>query len=244
MKCFLVGGHKDLLDSVETYLQTNFFYISICAKSAYDANTQKMIDLSEPNLIIFDVDINTEIPLEIYRKVKSASIDMLAMIPKDQNIMDYLNKKDIAYITKPIDHSALRFYINTVYSKRSKEEELQQILTRIRNTNPKKRIAIPQEKEIQMISTNDILYIEADINYCLVYLREKKTICVSKTLKSFEQQLCNNHEFYRIHQSYLINLNHINKVTKTKLPQVSMINGDILTISRSKKTAFLKLILN
>ncbi len=244
MKCFLIGNQKGILDTIETYIQTNFFYITICGKLQGSSQALKTIDFNEPNLIILDIDIDTEIPLDIYNKIKASSIDVLVITPDQKKIIGYLKKKNLGYITKPLNYSALNFHINTLYAKRSKEKELQHILDRIRSTSPKKRIAIPQEKEIQMIATRDIVYIEADVNYCQVYIKEKKSICVSKTLKSFEKQLKNNHEFYRIHQSYLINLNHISKVIKTKLPQVSMINGDILTIARSKKSAFLKLILD
>ena len=243
MKCFLIGTNTNLLKSVATYLQVNFFYITIVETVNTYKEVTKIIDLTLPNLVIFDVEVDTQIPFNILRKARIYPIDFLALAPKNNKITDILENHKINYISKPIDDSELRININSIYANRSKEEELQKILTRIRNTAPKKRIAIPQEKQISMIPTEEVLYIEADINYCQIHILDKKTICISKTLKSFEQQLVHNREFFRIHQSYLINLNCIHRIIKTKLPQVEMINGDILTISRSKKTSFLKLIL-
>ena len=202
-----------------------------------------MLYKTTPDLILIDVNIDIEIPAGFLRKVRKAAIDVLAIIPNSPSVIKSLEKHNIKYITKPVDFTELRISINKSYVGISKEKELEQILTRIKSTTPKKRIAIPQEKQIQMVSVQDIMYIEADINYCQIYIQDQKSICVSKTLKTFEQQLINNVEFYRIHQSYLININYITKILKSKLPQVVMENGDILTISRSKKTDFLKSIL-
>ncbi len=243
MKCFLIGDDKNLLENIEAYLQGNFFYITICERSNSYAEAELMLQKIKPDLILLDIGVSLESSFSLLKKVNSYSIDVFFITTEDQDIINYLKKNNLKYLTKPIDYSEFRFYINTFYVTRSKEKELQQILSGIRVTAPKKRIAIPQEKQIQMIAIQDILYIEADINYCQIHILDKKSLLVSKTLKSFEKQLINNNEFFRIHQSYLINLNHISKIIKTKLPQVVMINGDILTISRSKKTAFLRLIL-
>ncbi len=243
MKCFLIGSDNDLLEKIEVFLKANFFYITVCERFDSYAEAEKMLQKTKPDLAIVDITLDIDQTTGFLKLIKKYATDNLLIFPKDQHIIDIFKQKSVSHLIKPIDYTELRFCINTLYINRSKEIELQKILTRIRNTAPKKRIAIAQEKQIQMIPIQDILYIEADINYCQIYILDKKSMCVSKTLKSFEQQLINNKEFYRIHQSYLINLNYINTIIKTKLPQVLMTNGDILTVSRSKKTEFLRLIL-
>ncbi len=243
MTCFLIGADNNLLESIEAYLQANFFYIKVIEKLNSHSQSEKMLQKITPDLVLIDIVIGIEIPTSFLKKIKKSAIDTIAIIPNNDDIINLLEKHGITYVIKPIDFTELRIAINKSYIGISKEKELEQILKRIKSTTPKKRIAIPQEKQIQMIAVKDILYIEADINYCQIYIIDQKSICVSKTLKTFEQQLTNNPEFYRIHQSYLININYINKILKAKLPQVVMTNGDILTISRSKKTDFLKSIL-
>ncbi|WP_108868791.1 LytR/AlgR family response regulator transcription factor [Aquimarina aquimarini] len=243
MKCFLIGENRNLLENIEAYLQANFFYIRAYEKTNSYKEGEKMLQKVKPDLVLLDITVNLEIPFDLLKKIKKYTIDHLVIIPNDKEVINFLKKEKIISLTTPLDYEELQLYINTFYINKTKEIELQQILSRIHNKVPKTRIAIPQEKQIQMVSLRDIIYIEADVNYCQIHIHDKKPMCVSKTLKSFEEQLINNNEFYRIHQSYLINLNYINKVIKTKLPQVIMTNGDILPISRSKKVDFLKLIL-
>lgn len=243
MKCFLIGSEKDLLESLEAYILTHFFYIEVLEKVNSYSEAEKILPKIKPDLVLIDITSSLEAPLIFLKKILEFSVHVIAITPINQSIICNLKKNNIAYITKPLEYIELRLCINVFYANKYKEKELQQFLGHIHSTAPKKRIAVHQEKQIQMISTEDILYIKADINYCQIHTVNNDSICVSKTLKSLEEQLINNNEFYRIHQSYLINLNHIKKIIKTKLPQVVMTNGDILTISRSKKTIFYRLIL-
>ncbi|WP_160114613.1 LytTR family DNA-binding domain-containing protein [Aquimarina sp. AU474] len=243
MRCFLIGSDKNLLDKIEEFLQTHFFYITACEKSDSYLKTEEILKKTKPDVIIVDIAVGIDDLANFLKIVKKNVIDCIFIIPQCPLTIDFLEQNKLSYLIKPIDYTQLRFCINTAYVNRSRAIELQKVLTNIQRTTPKKRIAVPQEKQIQMIPTQDILYIEADINYSHIHIIDKKSMCVSKTLKSFEQLLINNKEFYRIHQSYIINLNYINTIIKTKLPQVLMTNGDILTVSRSKKTNFLKLIL-
>ena len=80
--------------------------------------------------------------------------------------------------------------------------------------------------------------------YCYIHIREAKPVLVAKTLKEFEQKLSDHSDFIRIHQSYMINAHHIKKIYKAKQPQVMMQNGEVLSISKSRKMEFFEKILN
>ena len=66
-----------------------------------------------------------------------------------------------------------------------------------------------------------------------------KKITIAKTLKEVEESL-RGVDFYRIHQSHLVNMNHISKVVKGEGGYVVMKDGTTITISRNKKEAFLE----
>jgi two-component system LytT family response regulator len=50
------------------------------------------------------------------------------------------------------------------------------------------------------------------------------------------------YNFYRIHNSHLINLNYIQKYIKAQGGQVIMQDGTIIDVARRKKDEFLKMI--
>ena len=105
------------------------------------------------------------------------------------------------------------------------------------------RIAIPTIDGLQFIETGNIIYLEADSNYTVIYLKGDKKITVAKTLKEFEELLPVS-IFIRIHHSYIINKKFIQRYIKGEGGQVVMSNERILDVSRRKKEEFMKAIGN
>jgi two-component system LytT family response regulator len=103
------------------------------------------------------------------------------------------------------------------------------------------RIAIPSMDGLQFIATGNIIYLEANSNYTNFYLINDKKITVAKTLKDFEELLPGS-IFIRIHHSYIININCIEKYIRGEGGQVQMKNGAMLDVARRKKEDFLKII--
>lgn len=104
-----------------------------------------------------------------------------------------------------------------------------------------KRIAIPATEGLQFIKVDDIIYLEASVNYTKFYLEKNLKYTVSKTLKEFEDMLPEN-TFLRIHNSYIINKTCVEKYIRGEGGQVVLTNGATLDVSKRKKTEFLKAI--
>ncbi|MBK6373120.1 MAG: LytTR family transcriptional regulator [Saprospiraceae bacterium] len=77
-----------------------------------------------------------------------------------------------------------------------------------------------------------MLYCEADNNYTKFNLLNKKPLLVSKTLGDFDE-LLSEHQFIRIHKSYLVNIKYITKVNRDGT--LTMSDGKELSISKRKK---------
>ncbi|MFC4723424.1 LytR/AlgR family response regulator transcription factor [Geojedonia litorea] len=71
-------------------------------------------------------------------------------------------------------------------------------------------IYVKHHQKMIKIALHDILYIEADRNYCKIYTPSKDHIVVM-TLKGLTSQLPASN-FLRIHRSYVVNLHHIQEV--------------------------------
>jgi len=91
------------------------------------------------------------------------------------------------------------------------------------------------------VRMDDIIYCKAQDSYTHVFLHDGKRHLVSRLLKEFELLLVT-HNFFRIHKSYLINIDHIERVIKTDGVTVMMSNRDELPVSFRKKERFIHLI--
>ncbi|PWK27360.1 LytTr DNA-binding domain-containing protein [Arcicella aurantiaca] len=88
------------------------------------------------------------------------------------------------------------------------------------------------------IDISNIIMLEAQVNYTIIYLKNGKKMMVSKTLKSFEELLLN-YRFYRIHRAFLINSEHLQAYDST-LGQARLTNDYTVSTSRRKKEFFEK----
>ncbi len=74
-------------------------------------------------------------------------------------------------------------------------------------------IFIRSHDKMVKVYINDILYIEAERNYCKIHCRDKEHLLVS-TLKDLEEKLVVNN-LMRIHRSFIVNLFHIDEIAST-----------------------------
>ena len=71
-------------------------------------------------------------------------------------------------------------------------------------------IFIRKNERMIKIMIDDILYFEADRNYCKIFSKNKECLLVM-TLKEIDEKLPED-RFLRIHRSYIVNLSHVDEV--------------------------------
>lgn len=84
------------------------------------------------------------------------------------------------------------------------------------------------------VDIKDILYIEAERNYCRIFSKTKEYLLVM-TLKDMAEKLPQQH-FLRVHRSFIINLSQINEIANSHI----VIGKKIIPISKSLKDELLK----
>ena len=130
-----------------------------------------------------------------------------------------------------------RLKANQIQSAQQVPNLLQQVKYPSSNTG---KIAIASANAIEFVNINDIVYLQADGVYTHVYLNNN-TITSTKNLKEFDD-LLRAQNFFRIHHSYLVNMNHIKKYIKGDGGSVIMVNDIEIEVSRRRKSAFLEIL--
>lgn len=112
-------------------------------------------------------------------------------------------------------------------------KELKKSLSEISVPENKKVIAIPFEGSTHLVHEDDIIYCQAEGNYCRINL-DNKSILLSKTLKRIEHLLPDK-TFIRCHQSFLVNKKYIRSVSNKNFMKIKCRNNiQKIPISRSK----------
>lgn len=100
------------------------------------------------------------------------------------------------------------------------------------------KLIIPTREGYEFIEADSILYCEANGNRCKIQTYSR-TIQVSKPLKNIEKQL-SEVLFFRVHQSFLVNVEEVTKYIKGKGGYVVLSNGCEIKIAESRREDVLR----
>ena len=93
---------------------------------------------------------------------------------------------------------------------------------------------MPTSKGREAIEPEDIIYLEAKVNYTIFHTTRKK-IMTSFHLKFFDHALRDNPSFLRINRSYLVNINFLKSLDwANENKEAWLTDGTKLRISRRK----------
>jgi len=88
---------------------------------------------------------------------------------------------------------------------------------------------------VVMIAISDIIRVESDSNYCIIYCADGQRNVASRPLRAVEALLPAD-QFARVHQSHLVRITQLKVVHKD---EVALVNGDRLPLSRSQRNVIL-----
>lgn len=91
----------------------------------------------------------------------------------------------------------------------------------------------------QNVNPEEVIRLQADVNYTRVFLADGKKILVATTLKEIENRFSAFPKFVRINKSMIINLDCIKNIQNEK---IMLKNGEMISASRRRKKAFFELV--
>jgi two-component system LytT family response regulator len=196
-------------------------------------------------MVFLDVEMPHMNGFEMLQALPSIDFELIFSTSYDQYALKAIRYSALDYLLKPVDVEELQAAVQKVITRRKKplSEQLEILLQKIHTpSTPVTRIAIPAMEGLQMIQVNSIIACEADGNYTIIHLKEKKRKVVSCTLKEMEE-LLEDHSFIRVHRCYLVNLNEVDRYIKGEGGYLLMSDGSSIDVSRSKKEILMKRLL-
>jgi len=105
------------------------------------------------------------------------------------------------------------------------------------------QLVISTQSTVLLIDIEQILYIRAESNYSRVVTSNDHSILSTSILKKFEKHLSEK-MFFRVHASYLINLNQLDHIKKNGVYSCVLKNGVSIPVSKKYKESFISVILS
>lgn len=221
----LIDGSQAIEPSLEMIkVYDAFLCVAVCTNRTEGLN--KILEL-KPDVVFMHLDA-TSAPSEeaIQLSLLSELHEFLDVLP---TIIVMSNSKEQAFDAYQRGVSGYLLYPMDA-------NELRKCLLRFQKTHRAlyaDKIAIKSNGDYHFITTQDIVYLKADNNTTDFYLQSGKVITAFKTLKHFEKLLP--FYFFRIHNSYVINVEHVSRINLGKSQCYLMNNEIALPFSRTYK---------
>lgn len=245
--CIIIDDELNARESLQKTINRYFndklqvLYLADSIKSAVNA-----IKKMRPEIIFLDIEMPEENGLELFKYFEENTFHVIFTTAYDQYAIKAIKHAAVDYILKPVNQIDLLEALERIKKREKPNSETSyKIETLIHNLNLDSKeftkISFPTSDGYHFEKIRNILYCKSEVNYTRVFTINKDSFLVSKTLKLIENQLPDD-SFFRIHKSYLVNLNYVRSYRRINGYEIVMDTGDILPVSNRKSKHLIEFI--
>ena len=242
----IVDDEPDCCEALATLLQrycSDVKILDIC----YSAPAAlQSIKEQPPQILFLDIEMPFMNGFELLEKLGDVNFELIFTTSYDQYAIRAIRFSALEYLLKPVDREELQASVQKAIERRAHPlpHQLEMLIEKIKHPSISiNKIAIPTLEGFQLVMADSIIRCEADSNYTFLFLKDKRKLIASRNLKEVEEML-EDFAFIRVHNSYLVNINEIEKYVKGEGGYLVMSDGTTVNVSRSRKELLLKKFLN
>ncbi|MDX1471051.1 MAG: LytTR family DNA-binding domain-containing protein [Flavobacteriaceae bacterium] len=202
------------------------------------------INYLKPDCVFLDIEMPEMDGFQLLGKLNFRQFDLIITTAYDNYAIKAFKEQAIDYLLKPIDSDDLKNAVAKIKANKEKNKlgfELKKIVQSISPPNSERKIGLPMAGKILFKPLNSIVYCKSDGNYSEVYFEDQSEEVVTLKLKEMEK-LIDDDNFYRVHNSYIVNKRHISEYVRTDGPYLIMSTNVSIPVSRRKKDALLQML--
>ncbi len=180
------------------------------------------IKQNPPDLVLLDIQLKGKLDgietAEEMQKDFDIPIIYLTANADDNHFERAKSTKPFAFISKPFKKLDLQRAIELTIGKIMEQKTDKSDSLKPLDTSPfllNDCIFVRHLDKMVKVSIKDILYIEAERNYCRIYAKGKEYLLVT-TLKEMDEKLPGQH-FLRVHRSFIVNISQIDELATSHI---------------------------
>lgn len=197
------------------------------------------IENNDLDCLFLDIEMPKMDGFQFLENLKKRNFAVVITTAYDEYGIKALKNDAVDYLLKPIDTDDLEKTIakikafNSNRTAISNTEKFEQILQKF----TQKKVTISTDGKLIFLEPHEIVFVESDGNYSSIHLTDGKKIVLTKKLKEVNELLPKDH-FFRVHNSFVINLDKIKEFYKTD-GYVVLEGRHKIPVSRQRKSEFL-----
>lgn len=240
MRAVVVDDIDKFRDNLIQDLNDYCPHIEIVGTADGVISAAKEIKAKKPDVVFLDIQINHGTAFDLLEVLGDINFKIIFTTASDEYAIKAFKISAIDYLLKPIDIDELKSAVAKLDA--DNKDDYQLLKSNIKEEEKSnKRLALHSQDKIEIVEIGNIVRCESNINYTQFFFSDGTKLLVTKTLKEFDKML-SEFGFYRVHQSHLINIDHLKEYIKIDGGYLKMQDGSSVPISTRKKSSVLKLL--
>jgi len=198
------------------------------------------------DIVFLDIQIQEDNGFDLFKYVTDITFEVIFTTAHKNYAISAIKHSAFDYLLKPINFIDLNAALKRLEALKKNKQKETRINSPISNLGldalSYNKIALPTVDGFVLETIGNIVYCRAQDNYTLIKTSENREILLSKTLKHI-QTILPTTIFFRIHKSFLVNLNYITSYSK-KDHLLRLISNEQLPVSTRKNEHFINAILS
>ncbi|MGE7774288.1 LytR/AlgR family response regulator transcription factor [Chitinophaga sp. NPDC101104] len=245
IRTIIVDDEQHCIEALHTMLTKKCPDVTVLAGVKSVQEARNVIDELRPDLVFLDVEMPHQNGFELLKQFDRIPFDVIFTTAYEQYALKAIKFNALDYLLKPFSIQELQEALRKFHERRQNRPEpgmaplemfLQNMKT-LQQTN--KKIALPTINGLVFMPVQQIVRCESTGNYTKIFFTDRKQLLVSKPLKEFEE-LLTDVDFFRVHNSHLINLQQMDSYIQGEGGFALMSDGTQVEVSRRRKAEFLR----
>ena len=241
LKTVIVDDEQDAVNFIESIAKEYCPNIQVIGKAYSAIEGVEVINKEKPDLVFLDVEMPHGSGFDLLAGFPEKDFDVIFITAFNHYAIRAIKFSAVDYILKPININefieAVKRVEDARKEKKNRNVNFSTLFENLQTALPSK-LAIPTSSGMEYLNTKEIIRIEADRSYSWFYLEGEIKHLVSRNLKEY-QELLTDRNFFRTHNSHLVNLEHVKKYIRHDGGAVELDDGEQVPISRGKRDLFL-----
>lgn len=238
-KAIIVDDEPDAREVLQTLISISKFPIEIVANCVNLIEAVASIKTHKPDVVFLDMQMPNYAGYEIVNFFDTIDFEIVFVTAYDQYALKAFELCALDYIVKPINrdrlNQTLKRIVDSIGTRRSMMEY--DTLIDTLNTREFNKIIIPEVGSNRVLSLNQIICIQGQGSYSMIFLTTGEELIISKTLKYFEEIIPKDSTFFRSQKSWIVNMIHVTEFKK-KSGEIHLTNSIIAKVSQTKLADF------
>lgn len=205
-----------------------------------------IINIKKPDILFLDIKLKNNNVYEILDEIDFTEYEIVFVTAYDEFAFKAFKYNAVDYVLKPISIEDLILAVNKcikrLEEKKSFESQIEEVVKDSLITTSK-YVSIASLDKVDIIKKEDVLFCKSDGRYTTFFMKNKEEVVACKNIGEYESILMEDN-FFRVHHSYIINLDHVVNINKKSGYYCEMINGAFVPVAKRRQESlnrFLKI---